>query len=58
VLLPGRGFGTPQPAARISLANLNEYEYARIDRELRRMVDEFHTEFLRQQQPKDAPAKP
>ncbi|RKK04086.1 bifunctional aspartate transaminase/aspartate 4-decarboxylase [Pseudoroseomonas wenyumeiae] len=56
VLLPGRGFGTQQPAARVSLANLNEYEYARIGRELRRMADEFHAEFM-QQQPKDTPTK-
>ncbi|MBC9178656.1 bifunctional aspartate transaminase/aspartate 4-decarboxylase [Pseudoroseomonas ludipueritiae] len=58
VLLPGRGFGTQQPAARVSLANLNEYEYARIGRELRRMADEFHAEFMRQQQPEGAPSKP
>ncbi|HWL83803.1 MAG TPA: bifunctional aspartate transaminase/aspartate 4-decarboxylase [Roseomonas sp.] len=57
VLLPGRGFGTQQPAARVSLANLNEYEYARIGRELRRMADEFHAEFVRQR-PKEASAKP
>jgi aspartate 4-decarboxylase len=58
VLLPGRGFGTQQPAARVSLANLNEYEYVRIGRELRRMADEFHAEFVRQQQPKGMPPKP
>lgn len=57
VLLPGRGFGTQQPAARASLANLNEYEYARIGAALRSMADEFHAEF-RRQQPKEAPPKP
>lgn len=32
VLLPGAGFGTTRPEGRASLANLNEYEYARIGR--------------------------
>lgn len=42
VLLPGRGFGTQQPAGRASLANLNEFEYANIGRSLRGMAEEFH----------------
>lgn len=41
VLLPGRGFGTPHPSGRASLANLNEFEYARIGRALRSMADEY-----------------
>jgi aspartate 4-decarboxylase len=45
VLLPGRGFGTQQPAGRVSLANLNEYEYANIGRALRKMADQFYEEF-------------
>jgi aspartate 4-decarboxylase len=45
VLLPGRGFGTQQPAGRASLANLNEYEYAAIGRSLRKMADEYFEEF-------------
>ncbi|RAI60618.1 bifunctional aspartate transaminase/aspartate 4-decarboxylase [Roseicella frigidaeris] len=49
VLLPGRGFGTQRPAARASLANLNEYEYARIGRALKGMAEEFHAEFRKQQ---------
>lgn len=49
VLLPGRGFGTQQPAGRASLANLNEYEYANIGRALRAMADGFHEAFLKQQ---------
>src|SRR6516225_7566199 len=32
VLLPGKGFGTPHPSARVSPANLNEVDYARIGR--------------------------
>lgn len=45
VLLPGRGFGTRQPAGRASLANLNEYQYANIGRALREMAEEFHRVF-------------
>lgn len=45
VLLPGKGFGTKQPAGRVSLANLNEYEYANIGRALRSMADQFFAEF-------------
>lgn len=45
VLLPGRGFGTRQPAGRASLANLNEYQYANIGRALRNMADQFHAEY-------------
>ncbi|MDQ1080604.1 bifunctional aspartate transaminase/aspartate 4-decarboxylase [Pseudoroseomonas cervicalis] len=55
VLLPGRGFGTQQPAARVSLANLNEYEYARIGAALRGMADELHQEFLRQHPQEETP---
>ena len=47
VLLPGRGFGTRQPAGRASLANLNEYEYARIGRALKGLADQMHAEYLR-----------
>jgi aspartate 4-decarboxylase len=45
VLLPGKGFGTQQPAGRVSLANLNEYEYANIGRALRAMADQYFEEF-------------
>lgn len=45
VLLPGTGFGTKQPAARVSLANLNEYEYASIGRSLRTMADQYYETF-------------
>ncbi|MFD1745508.1 bifunctional aspartate transaminase/aspartate 4-decarboxylase [Rhizobium helianthi] len=47
VLLPGRGFGTRQPAGRASLANLNEYEYAEIGRSLRALAEESYQEFLK-----------
>ncbi|RYH62765.1 MAG: bifunctional aspartate transaminase/aspartate 4-decarboxylase, partial [Alcaligenaceae bacterium] len=45
VLLPGRGFGTKQPAGRASLANLNEYEYANIGRALKGLADQMYAEF-------------
>jgi aspartate 4-decarboxylase len=45
VLLPGRGFGTQQPSGRVSLANLNEYEYAAIGKALRKMADQYYQQF-------------
>lgn len=50
VLLPGRGFGTQQPAGRASLANLNEFEYAAIGRALRGIAEQFYQTFLEEQQ--------
>ncbi|SAK55122.1 aspartate aminotransferase [Caballeronia pedi] len=41
VLLPGRGFGTPHPSGRVSLANLNESDYVQIGRAIRRLMDEY-----------------
>lgn len=55
VLLPGKGFGTQQPAARVSLANLNEYEYAAIGRSLRGMADQSYEEFKKQRPNGKAP---
>jgi aspartate 4-decarboxylase len=45
VLLPGRGFGTPHPSARVSLANLDEADYARIGRIIRTMMQEYADEY-------------
>lgn len=45
VMLPGRGFGTQKPAGRISLANLNEYEYAAIGKALRKMMEQAYKEY-------------
>ena len=45
MLLPGRGFGTPHPSARISLANLNEADYARIGRIIRTIMQEYADEY-------------
>ncbi len=45
VMLPGRGFGSLKPAGRISLANLNEYEYAAIGKSLKGMMDQYHEKY-------------
>lgn len=45
ILLPGRGFGTAHASARVSLANLNEYDYANIGTAIRKLALEFHTLF-------------
>ena len=47
VLLPGKGFGTPHPSARISLANLDEEDYARIGRIIRKIMQEYADEYRR-----------
>ncbi|AOJ73494.1 MULTISPECIES: bifunctional aspartate transaminase/aspartate 4-decarboxylase [Burkholderia] len=41
VLLPGRGFGTAHPSGRVSLANLNESDYRKIGRAMRKLIDEY-----------------
>jgi aspartate 4-decarboxylase len=45
VLLPGKGFGTPHPSARVSLANLNEADYAKIGRIIRAIIQEYADEY-------------
>ena len=45
ILLPGRGFGIPHPSARVSLANLNEADYARIGRIIRTIMQEYADEY-------------
>lgn len=54
VMLPASGFGTRRPGGRISLANLNEYDYSNIGRALRRLADSAFGEF---QQEKSATRK-
>jgi aspartate 4-decarboxylase len=46
VLLPGKGFATPHPSARVSLANLHAADYARIGRIVRSLM-ESHAEDYR-----------
>ncbi len=41
VLLPGRGFGTRHPSGRVSLANLNESDYVKIGRSIRKLLEEY-----------------
>lgn len=48
VLLPGKGFGTPHPSGRVSLANLNEYDYANIGKALREMAADYYEQFQAQ----------
>lgn len=48
VLLPGSGFGTRQPAGRVSLANLNEYQYSIIGKALRSMADQEYHLYLKE----------
>ncbi|MFI4949385.1 MAG: bifunctional aspartate transaminase/aspartate 4-decarboxylase, partial [Alphaproteobacteria bacterium] len=45
VLLPGKGFGMPHPSARVSLANLNELDYARMGRIIRKMMEDYASEY-------------
>jgi aspartate 4-decarboxylase len=45
VMLPGTGFGSLKPAGRISLANLNEYEYAAIGKSLRKMMEQYYEKY-------------
>ncbi len=45
VLLPGKGFGTPHPSARVSLANLDTPNYARIGRVVRSMIEDYAAEY-------------
>jgi len=45
ILLPGRGFGAAHPSGRVSLANLNEYDYANIGRAIRKMASEYFALF-------------
>lgn len=46
ILLPGKGFGTPHPSWRVSLANLNEYDYANIGKAIRKLSREYYEKFV------------
>jgi len=48
VLLPGRGFEVPHPSARVSLANLREIDYLTIGRTIRRILDEYYEQFMKE----------
>lgn len=46
ILLPGKGFGTTDPSWRVSLANLNEYDYANIGKAIRKLAEEYYQLFV------------
>ena len=41
----GPGFGAPEGTVRISLANLNEEDYAEIAKRLFELLDEYYVEY-------------
>ena len=45
MLLPGRGFGDKHASGRVSLASLDEYDYANIGRSLRKLASEYFAVF-------------
>ena len=45
VLMPGRGFGDQAPSARVSLANLNESDYAAIGKAVRKLLDDYYDRY-------------
>ncbi|NPA75778.1 MAG: bifunctional aspartate transaminase/aspartate 4-decarboxylase [Euryarchaeota archaeon] len=49
VLLPGKGFEVFHPSARVSLANLKEIDYIKIGKTIRRLLEEYHRKFLREE---------
>ena len=49
ILLPGKGFGTTNASGRVSLANLNEYDYANIGKAIRKMATEYYDIFMKEQ---------
>ena len=47
VLLPGKGFGSTHPSARVSLANLKETDYVKIGKALSKLANEVYAEYLK-----------
>jgi aspartate 4-decarboxylase len=45
VLLPASGFGTTDPGVRVSLANLNEYDYVKIGKAVHTVLKEYYQEY-------------
>jgi aspartate 4-decarboxylase len=48
VLLPGNGFDDSHPSARVSLANLAEWQYEAIGKLTRKVLDELYQKFNNQ----------
>lgn len=45
VLMPGKGFGDTHPTLRVSLANLQEFQYEEIGKFTRRILAEYYTDY-------------
>ncbi|MCP4474255.1 MAG: hypothetical protein GY821_06765 [Gammaproteobacteria bacterium] len=45
VLLPGKGFDNDHPSARVSLANLTEYDYRAIGISVKKVINEFKQKY-------------
>lgn len=45
VLLPASGFGTSDPGVRVSLANLNEYDYVKIGKAVHSVLEAYYQEY-------------
>ncbi|API86188.1 bifunctional aspartate transaminase/aspartate 4-decarboxylase [Francisella uliginis] len=48
VLLPGKGFDVEHPSARVSLANLREYDYRQIGINIRQQLDNLYSRYKSQ----------
>ncbi|MWZ25697.1 bifunctional aspartate transaminase/aspartate 4-decarboxylase [Francisella tularensis] len=48
VLLPGKGFDVLHPSARVSLANLREYDYRQIGISIRQQLDNLYSQYKKQ----------
>ncbi|MED7787750.1 bifunctional aspartate transaminase/aspartate 4-decarboxylase [Francisella sp. 19X1-34] len=48
VLLPGKGFDVKHPSARVSLANLREYDYQQIGINVRQQLDNLYIRYTKQ----------
>jgi aspartate 4-decarboxylase len=48
VLLPGRGFDVEHPSARVSLANLREYDYSQIGINIRKQLDNLYSRYKKE----------
>ena len=48
VLLPGKGFDVEHPSARVSLANLREYDYSQIGINIRKQLDNLYSRYKKE----------
>jgi aspartate 4-decarboxylase len=52
VLLPGKGFEVVDMSARVSLANLTDFEYASVGKFTRQVLDEYYTDYKNSSEPR------